>query len=76
MLHGADDPYVPLTQVEAFQNEMRTAKVDWQMIIYGNAVHSFSNPESGTDPSHGAAYNLKADKRSWAAMLTFFDEIF
>jgi len=76
VLHGADDPYVPREQVEAFQDEMRNAGVDWQMNLYGGAVHSFTNPESGDDPSQGVAYNAKADKRSWKAMKQFFDEIF
>jgi dienelactone hydrolase len=74
--HGADDPYVTQEQVTAFQNEMRKAKVDWEMIIFGNAVHSFTNPESGSDPSKGAAYNREADMRSWEAMREFFKEIF
>jgi dienelactone hydrolase len=74
--HGADDPYVSQEQVTAFWNQMRKTKVDWQMIIYGNAVHSFTNPDSGNDPSKGAAYNKEADTRSWQAMKVFFNEIF
>ncbi|HBG05675.1 MAG: dienelactone hydrolase [Geobacteraceae bacterium GWC2_58_44] len=76
VLHGADDPYVPPVQVASFQQEMRLAKVDWQMIYYGGAVHSFSNINAGNDPTKGAAYNEKADKRSWEAMKQFFVEIF
>lgn len=75
-LHGADDPYVPSQQVVAFQDEMRKADVDWQMVIYGGAVHAFTDPGSGNDPSRGAAYNEKADRRSWEAMNAFFAEIF
>jgi dienelactone hydrolase len=76
VLHGADDPNVPAQQVLAFQDEMRKAKVDWQMIFYGGAVHAFTNPDSGSDPSRGVAYNEKADKRSWEHMKVFFAEIF
>jgi dienelactone hydrolase len=75
-LHGADDPLVTPAHVHAFQDEMRKASVDWQMVLYGGAVHSFTNPASGSDPSKGLAYNEKADSRSWAAMRLFFDEIF
>jgi dienelactone hydrolase len=75
-LHGADDTFVPPPQVAAFQQEMRLAKVDWQMIYYGGAVHSFTNPKSGNDPTKGVAYNEKADRRSWEAMKQFFAEIF
>jgi dienelactone hydrolase len=73
---GADDPHVPPQQLEAFEKEMRAAKVDWEMIIYGNAVHSFTNPASGDNPSKGVAYNKEADMRSWEAMKAFFKEIF
>ena len=75
-LHGADDPHVPPAQVAAFQQEMRQAKVDWEMVYYGGAVHSFSNPDSGNDPSKGVAYNAEADRRSWEEMKLFFAEIF
>lgn len=76
VLHGADDPNVSSEQIRIFQKEMRDSKVDWQMIFYGNAVHSFTNPDSGNNPEKGAAYNEKADKRSWDAMRVFFNEIF
>ena len=76
VLTGADDPFVPEAQRVAFQDEMEKAGVDWQMVLYGAAVHSFTNPASGNNPSTGAAYNEKADKRSWEAMRLFFNEIF
>jgi dienelactone hydrolase len=75
-LHGADDPYVPAKEVAAFEDEMTRAGVDWQLIKYSGAVHSFTNPGAGTDNSKGAAYNERADKRSWEAMKQFFAEIF
>lgn len=75
-LHGADDPFVPPAEVQAFEEEMRKAKVDWQLVAYGNAVHSFTHWDAGTDNSKGAAYNEKADRRSWAAMRAFFEELF
>lgn len=76
VLHGADDPFVKDTEVASFEKEMRDAGVDWQLVKYSGAVHSFTNPFSGNDASKGAAYNEKADKRSWQAMLQFFKEIF
>ena len=74
VLHGGDDPMVPNKQVEAFQEEMRKGGVDWQFISYGGAVHRFSNPAAGNDPSKGLAYNERADRRSWEAMKAFFAE--
>jgi len=76
VLTGADDPYAKPEQVMAFEDEMRAAGVDWYLISYANAVHAFTNPESGTDTSKGVAYNEKADRRSWEAMKSFFGEIF
>jgi dienelactone hydrolase len=75
-LHGADDPFVPPKDVAAFEEEMRQAGVDWQRVAYGGAVHSFTDASAGNDNSKGAAYNEKADRRSWEAMKQFFAEIF
>lgn len=75
-LHGADDPFVPQTEVAAFEEEMRKARVDWALTAYGNAVHSFTDWNAGADNSKGAAYNERADKRSWEAMKGFFAEVF
>lgn len=74
--HGGDDPYVPAADVTALEDELRAAGVDWQLIKYSGAVHSFTRPDSGNDNSKGAAYNEKADKRSWEAMKQFLAEIF
>lgn len=74
--HGADDPFVPAKDIDAFKAEMNAANVDWQMIYYSDAVHAFTQPQAGNDNSRGAAYNEKADRRSWEAMNTFFAELF
>jgi dienelactone hydrolase len=76
VLHGADDPFVPAKQVADFEEEMRKAGVDWELVKYGGAVHSFTNPGAGNDNSTGSAYNAKADARSWQAMKDFFAELF
>lgn len=74
--HGADDPYVPAKDLTAFESEMRDNKVDWQLIAYGGAVHSFTQPMAGNDNAKGAAYNERADQRSWDAMKQFLNELF
>ena len=76
VLHGADDPFVPAKDIDAFRAELNSATVDWQMIYYSHAVHSFTQPMAGGDNSKGAAYNAQADHRSWEAMRQFFDEVF
>ena len=73
-LHGADDPYVPAAEVSGFEDEMRKAKVDWELVAYGGAVHSFSEREANAPGQ--AQYNEKAAKRSFLAMNNFFAEVF
>lgn len=74
--HGADDPNVPPTQVQAFMDEMKSGKVDYVFIAYSGAVHSFTNPGAGNNVASGNAYNADADRRSWQHMKDFFKEIF
>jgi dienelactone hydrolase len=62
--------------VEWFKKEMKDAGVKYEFIAYPGAVHAFTQKEAGNDNSKGAAYNEKADKRSWQAMKDFFAEIF
>jgi dienelactone hydrolase len=74
---GADDPHVPPVEVLAFQKEMQDAHVShWEVVTYGNAVHAFTNPDSGSDNAKGAAYNAEADHKSWEAMKLFLNRIF
>jgi dienelactone hydrolase len=74
--HGAVDPYVKPEAVHGFLEEMEGAGVDYQLIMYGGAVHAFTQKGAGNDPSKGAAYDEAADRRSWIAMKDFFAEIF
>lgn len=65
VLHGAADPLVDQQELASFKEEMAKAKVDFKVIEYPGAVHAFTNPKAGDDPSKGVAYNAKADKQSW-----------
>jgi dienelactone hydrolase len=76
VLHGAEDPVAPPAKVVGFQGTMREAGVDWQIIIYGGAVHAFTNPAAGNDKTRGSAYDEKAARRSWQHMQMFFTEVF
>jgi dienelactone hydrolase len=54
---------------------MRAAGGDWRMVLYGGAVHSFTNPTAdGSNPA--IAYDAVADARSWRAMMDLFGEVF
>jgi dienelactone hydrolase len=76
VLHGAADPFEKPADFAAFQKELTDAKVDWQLVQYGGAVHCFTDKGAGSDTSTGCAYDPVADARSWAAMRGFFDEVF
>ncbi len=76
VFHGADDPFVSAENIAAFQKEMNAAKVDWELVMYSGAVHSFTKKEAGNDLSQGQAYNERADKRSWEQMDDFWEECF
>lgn len=75
VLHGYDDPMVPPDEVISFANEMTKAKVDWQIHMYGNTLHAFTNPLAN-DPGFGTVYNETAKVRSMLAMKNFLAEIF
>jgi dienelactone hydrolase len=73
---GVDDPLAPPEQVADFENEMRTGGVkDWQVIAYGNTLHGFTNQAADGSMLRTALYNEQADRRSWAAMKSLFDEV-
>lgn len=76
VLTGADDPLAPPDHVTEFENEMRTAGVrDWQVVMYGNISHAFTNPAADGSFLAGTLYNAQSDRRSWAAMTGFLQEI-
>jgi len=74
--NGADDTFVSAEEIAAFEKEMREAKADYQIVHYGGAVHSFTNPDADKRGMKGVAYNAAADRRSWELMRAFFLEVF
>jgi dienelactone hydrolase len=74
--HGAEDPLVKKETIDAFMEEMRRDKVDWQFVYQGNAVHSFTEPAADQRGMPAFAYSKNAEARSWAAMTHLFNETF
>jgi dienelactone hydrolase len=71
---GAKDPYAPRAEVEAFQDEMLAAKAKWQITVFGEARHSFTDPDalhSGSAEDMG--YDLLSDRVSWAGTEALLD---
>ncbi|WP_037504429.1 dienelactone hydrolase family protein [Sphingobium bisphenolivorans] len=71
---GARDPLVPAQDLGTFQQEMDAADADWQLAIYGNALHSFTNKDVDALGDPRMAYDERAHHSSWSAMLGFFDQ--
>ena len=75
VLHGHDDPMVTPEDVLTFEKEMTKVKADWQVNIYSNTKHAFTNPQAN-DEHLGTIYNKESAQRSLLAMQNFFSEIF
>ncbi|WP_419735375.1 dienelactone hydrolase family protein [Pseudomonas sp. COR18] len=74
VLHGASDPLVPREQLPAFEEEMNAAGVDWQLLSYGGAVHSFTDPHANVPGK--MMYDAKTACRSFTAMHNLLEEVF
>ena len=74
--HGDIDPFIPAERITQFKKALNDANVDWEMNVYGGTKHSFTNPAADARGMDALAYDENADKRSWARMQSFFDEIF
>ncbi len=79
VMNGADDPFVPAEQIEAFKKEMESAKVDYKFVNYSGAKHSFTNPAADANGAKfklPLAYDAKADQASWSDLQSFLKSIF
>ncbi len=68
ILHGAEDPVAPLTEVDLLVNELRAAKVNWELNLYSGTAHGFSTPKNAAEE--------RANTESVAATAKFFKEVF
>jgi dienelactone hydrolase len=71
---GAEDPIIPPEQRTAFESEMKAAGLDWRLLLYGGAGHSFTNPAADSRGMQGFYYHEATDRRSWSAMIELFNE--
>lgn len=75
VLHGYNDPMVSPEVVNQFCHEMTKAQADWQVHVYGNTSHAFTNPLAN-DPNLGLIYNPETSRRAFAQMYALFEECF
>jgi dienelactone hydrolase len=68
LLHGADDPIAPMTEVELLINELKAAKVNWELNLYSGTAHGFSAPKNPAEE--------RANEESKAAAARFFKQVF
>ncbi len=76
VLHGDSDPFAPLEQVEAFRQEMTAAGADFEIVVYENVEHAFTQPYARDANRAGISYDEEADRASWAAMLSLLDDVY
>lgn len=65
--HGARDPHVPMADVTAFAAEMTHADADWQLNVYGRAMHGFTHDHAVPGAIPGVEYDRETDELSFAA---------
>ena len=70
-IHGSADPVTPKPMMDAFEEELTQAKVDWQVMMFGGAVHSFCDPTANAGPTR---YDEKLCRKSYMLMRDFFAE--
>jgi dienelactone hydrolase len=70
-IHGSADPVTPKPMMDAFEDELTKAKVDWQVMMFGGAVHSFCDPTANAGPTR---YDEKLCRKSYMLMRDFFAE--
>ena len=74
--HGAQDPFNKPETIATYVNAMNTTTIDWELVVYGNTRHGFTNPDAAAYGMAALAYNPESDRRSWQQMNLFFDELF
>jgi dienelactone hydrolase len=72
-IHGSADPVTPKDQMDKFEAEMTENKIDWQVMMFGHAVHSFCD-KGANNPAQ--RYDEKLCKQSYRMMRDFFAETF
>jgi dienelactone hydrolase len=75
VLHGADDPMATAADVDTLRKELDAAGATYAIVTYPGAKHAFTNPKADSHGMAALSYNADADKRSWAAMLGLFKDV-
>lgn len=71
VLHATNDQIVPVPQVLALTDALNDAGVPHDVQLFGRAKHGFTYLTVSGD---AVAYDLRADVKSWDAMVDFLEE--
>ena len=71
-IHGRADPVTPKPMMDALEDELTKAKVDWHVVTFGRGVHSFCDPTVNNPAS--TQYDEKLCRTSYMLMRDFFAE--
>ena len=71
---GQHDPFAPPEHTEKLRAELIAAKAHWQLTVFGDAAHGFTDPKAeGGMP--GIEYNAMADTVSWAGTVALLAKV-
>jgi dienelactone hydrolase len=79
VFHGGSDPMITAEQVQSFRQEMDAAGAEYEVVVYDDATHSFTNPDADSIAAKfglPVGYNVEADNDSWQKMTEFFSDAF
>jgi dienelactone hydrolase len=68
ILHGSEDPVAPLSEVVGLVDQLRAAKVPWELNLYSGTEHGFSTPKDAAEQ--------RANEESKFATARFFKQVF
>jgi dienelactone hydrolase len=74
VVHGAQDPVVPKADRDAFEDEMTAAGAKWQMLVFGELLHAFT--DQGADIATIAAYDEPAARQTYVLTHAFLADAF
>src|SRR5580698_7151640 len=68
ILHCADDPVAPMSEVIVLLDQLKAAKVSWELNLYSGTEHGFSTPKNAAEE--------RANEESKFATARFFKQVF
>jgi dienelactone hydrolase len=71
-VHGRADPITPKDKMDALEDELTKAKVDWHVVMFGRGVHSFCDLTAKNPAAQ--MYDENLCRTSYMLMRDFFSE--